>query len=284
MHALLRRAASRVAHIPYIDLQRERLALRRVVHTACDSESLAPGWDESRLRDVLNSHGIGHEWEQIGNEIAALGITEKAAGVNPGDRRAVYHLVRSLAPGSVLEIGTHIGASTVHAAVALRECRRETGVPVRMTTVDIQDVNDPETRPWLGFGSGSAPKAYINRVGAQDFVRFVATRSLDYLTNARDPYDFIFLDGDHAARTVYREIPLALKALNRGGVILLHDYFPGLRPLWRDGKTIPGPWLATERLRAEGARIKVLPLGELPWSTKQNSNVTSLALLVGSGN
>jgi hypothetical protein len=42
---------------------------------------------------------------------------------------------------------------------------------------------------------------------------------------------------------------------------------------------VPGPFQAIERLRAEGAPLKVLPLGALPWPTKLGSNMTSLALL-----
>ena len=34
--------------------------------------------------------------------------------------------------------------------------------------------------------------------------------------------------------TVYREVPLALGLLKPGGIILLHDFYPGARPLWSD--------------------------------------------------
>jgi hypothetical protein len=89
------------------------------------------------------------------------------------------------------------------------------------------------------------------------------------------------LDGDHSAGTVYEEIVLALRVLSQGGVIVLHDYFPDLQPLWSDGSVIPGPWLGTQRLRAEGVNLAVLPLGDLPWMTKRQSKATSLAIVVG---
>ena len=89
------------------------------------------------------------------------------------------------------------------------------------------------------------------------------------------------LDGDHAPSAVYQELPAALRVLQSDGVILLHDYFPALKPLWSDGAVIRGPWLAIERLRSEGAKIKAIPLGELPWHTKLGSRRTSLALVVG---
>jgi predicted O-methyltransferase YrrM len=114
-----------------------------------------------------------------------------------------------------------------------------------------------------------------------DFVRFIAQKSLDFLP--KEPvqnYDLIFLDGSHAASVVYQEIPLALRLLAGNGVILLHDFYPRNKPLWSlNRRIIPGPWIATERLRAEGARIRVIPLGALPWPSKLGSNVTSLAVL-----
>lgn len=93
-------------------------------------------------------------------------------------------------------------------------------------------------------------------------------------------FDFIFLDGDHAAKTVYREVSAALKLLNPGGVILLHDYFNDLKPLWSNNILLAGPYLGVRRIREEGVPVRVIPLGQLPWPTKLGSNVTSLALLV----
>ncbi len=66
---------------------------------------------------------------------------------------------------------------------------------------------------------------------------------------------------------------------SKGGSILLHDYFPDLKPLWSYRNVIPGPWLATQRLKLEGADFNVVPFGELPWMTKFDSKVSSLALL-----
>jgi hypothetical protein len=60
---------------------------------------------------------------------------------------------------------------------------------------------------------------------------------------------------------------------------VLHDYYPGRRPLFPDGHVIPGPAQALERIRRENVRIAARPLGVLPWPTKQGVNVTSLALL-----
>jgi predicted O-methyltransferase YrrM len=265
-----------------IAIQRERLALRRVKRLPCSAERLSNAIDEQRLKVAFSSPEMAGEWNGIEQSIAALGITDKAGGVNPGDRRAIYYLLRALRPRTVLEVGTHIGASTVHAAAALRANQSEDpSHPYRMTTVDVKDVNDPGLKVWSRHGSTFSPKELVTRIGAAEHVKFVTARALEYLSACEDRYDFVFLDGDHAATAVYQEIVAALRILNDGGVVLLHDYFPRLRPLWTDNSVIPGPWLGVQRLMAEGAKMIVLPLGALPWETKLGSHVTSLALAVG---
>ena len=105
--------------------------------------------------------------------------------------------------------------------------------------------------------------------------------SIDKLSLPRK-FGIIFLDGDHRASTVYKEIPFALKCLDDGGVIILHDYFPNLEPLWKNQMPIAGPFLAIQRFINEGIGFNILPFGELPWSTKFGSHLTSLAILAKS--
>jgi predicted O-methyltransferase YrrM len=232
--------------------------------------------------DIFSSDAITKEWRTVEDQMASMDIPKAADSVNPGDRRALYYLVRHLRPRSVLEIGTHLGASTVHIAAALRQTQQDDAqTNSRVTTVDIKDMNDQATMPWLEWGAGYSPAEMARRLGLSDWISFVTDGSLDFLASCEERYDFIFLDGDHAPRAVYQELPSALSVLQTDGVILLHDYFPGLKPLWSDGAVIQGPWLAVERLRSEGAKIRAMPLGELPWETKLGSRRTSLALLVG---
>jgi len=214
------------------------------------------------------------EWESISTEIDhAVSIVDlKTGGVNPGDRRAIYQLIRCLGPKKVLEIGTHVGASTLHIAMALRS-----NGGGELTTVDIVDVNALDG-PWFQYGLRCSPVDAAMHVGMSDRVRFVQARSVDFLRTAAE-YDFIFLDGDHAAETVYQELPLAIARLRAGGTILLHDLFPNGEALWESAPAIHGPYEACARLRSEGAMFDVLPLGELPWPTKFGSRVTSLALV-----
>jgi predicted O-methyltransferase YrrM len=237
----------------------ESRALAAVPVTLCDVRHLA-----------TRSPKIQHpsDWPEIEQRFA-FGQS-RASAVNCGDQRLIYSLTRSIGPRHVLEIGTNVGGSAVMFAVAL-------GHGGRLITVDIVDVNGPEG-PAMKLGC-ETPAELIGRLKYNN-VNFVKSRSTDFMRACSERFDLIFLDGAHEAEVVYQEIPLALALLRPSGFILLHDFFPNLKPLWSDGKVIPGPWLAIERLKREGASLRVEPFGTLPWETKLESNMTSLALLL----
>jgi len=182
---------------------------------------------------VFNSKTLAKDWDQDNKAISDLfGDNDRFGGINHGDRRALYYLIRALRPRSVLEVGTHIGASTLYIARAL-----------------------------AGNGGGTV------------------TTSLNFMKETEKKFDFIFLDGDHAAGTVYREVAHALRILSPGGVVLLHDFYPEGRALFPDDNIIHGPFRALARIARENPDITVQPLGNLPWETKQGVHTTSLALL-----
>lgn len=234
-----------------------------------------------RLEEIWKKRETQSAWEKAEPLIRKFGVPDGTGGVNPGDRRALFYLVSHFQPGRMLEVGTHIGASTMHAASAISTFgSSEGGDEEKLITVDIGDVNDPVSKPWLQYGTRYSPAELIKELGLSKLVRFVKSPSLDFMEKCEQRFDFIFLDGDHAAKTVYREVSAALKLLNPGGVILLHDYFNDLKPLWSNNILLAGPYLGVRRIREEGVPVRVIPLGQLPWPTKLGSNVTSLALLV----
>jgi predicted O-methyltransferase YrrM len=260
-------------------ISKEMKELNSIQQIGCEINNLRFKSDLS-IEHLFESREIEKMWSDSKKEIDIFNIPDGSGAVNPGDRRAIYYLISKLKPSSVLEVGTHLGASTLHIASALYMSQIKNVNTANLISVDILDVNAPVTKPWLGFGTKYSPIEMMNKLNYDSFVNFVADSSLNYITNSKQKFDFIFLDGSHVASTVYQEIPMALKLLNNNGVILLHDYFPGMKPLWSDGSVIPGPYLATERLSKEGTNLIVLPLGKLPWPTKLASNVTSLALLL----
>jgi predicted O-methyltransferase YrrM len=224
------------------------------------------------LKSAMIDPAIGSTFAEDHRKIASVyGIGEIEGGVNPGDRRAIYHLASHFKPARVLEIGTHIGASTIYFASALR---RFGG---RLTTADIVDVNALDA-DWRELGMTASPAAIVSRLGLDQTVAFVTKAASDVLQTS-ERFDLIFLDGDHSPLAVYREISAALRLLNPGGLILLHDFYPDVKPLTPGDTVIAGPHSAASRILTETDAVTFLPLGELPWPTKNGGNATSLALV-----
>lgn len=229
---------------------------------------------KEELDSIFVSKEIYAKWKK--EKINSLELPEFTGGVNLGDQRTLYYLISYFKPQKVLEIGTHIGCSTAHIAMALKSSKLNSA---KLVTVDIKDVNDTKTKPWTKFNSKYSPCEIIEKIDFEDSVKFVTQSSTDFLKNCQERFDFIFLDGSHYAPIVYQEIPYALNLLNKNGLILLHDYFPNNKPLWTNGSLLSGPYLAVKRLSEENHDLKVLPLGSMPWQTKLNSTITSLAIM-----
>lgn len=190
-------------------------------------------------------------------------------------------MIRGLKCRNVLEIGTHIGASTTYTARALKANYDDDNEIAQLTTVDIEDVNSQTDGAYQRVGQGRSPRELLESIKCENIVNFVEDNAEDCLKNGatKEEYDLILLDGSHAAASVYREIPLALKRLRQGGFILLHDFYPNCQPLWKNSAVIRGPFNAVARHIEEGASFRAIPLGELRWPTKKSSNITSLAVL-----
>jgi len=257
----------------------ETLKLNAVSKIKLDASNLRSA-SSVNSDDIFSKKAIWKAWESYENKIEALQIPDLTGGVNLGDRKALFFIISHFKPKSVLEVGTHIGASTVHVASALDNNFKKHDVKAAFSTLDLRDVNCDAEKPWLKFKSPKSPQELLNELDLGITTKFMSQNSLDYFQTPQDKYDFIFLDGDHSAQTVYKEVPKALKCLNPNGIILLHDYFKLGDSANPNNNFNSGPYLAMQRHVKEGADIKVMPLGELPWQTKYGSNVTSLALLL----
>ncbi len=264
----------------------ERRALRGVPTQTCSSDRLCQLSREGVL-SILRAGCYTADWVRLASTLKD-GFPDGSGGVNWGDRRALYQFIRGRVVRSVLEVGTHIGASTAAIAAALRDHSRTTAGQFRLVSVDVSDVNDQKEKPWLNHGAVRSPQQTVQLLDCDSLVSFVTADSTHFMERATEDesphvpaagFDLIFLDGDHRASTLYREVPLALRLLRNGGVVMLHDYYPRLAALWQKDTVIPGPYLAVGRLIAEGAAIEAVPFVELPWDTKLGSCLTSLAIL-----
>jgi predicted O-methyltransferase YrrM len=255
---------------------RDRWRLSTVTACSFDTTRLCEACAFPSPLPFLFDPATDQVWQKVHEEICGVFADDHVMGaINPGDRRALFYLIRTLKSRQVLEIGTHVGASTLYIARALKYVTPRATV----TTVDILDVNDPQNGPWKQLGLATAPAVCADRLGCLEHIVFKISPALAYMADTDERFDLIFLDGDHSADAVYREVSAALRLLNEGGVILLHDYYPGARPLFSDGNVTSGPYRALERIVRENSLIEVRPLGALPWQTKQGSHMTSLALV-----
>jgi predicted O-methyltransferase YrrM len=232
---------------------------------------------EVHLAAIMNDADVNASFADDNKRISEVYRTsEILGGVNPGDRRALYALVAHFKPKHVLEIGTHVGASTIYIATALRRFVKDG----HLTTADIVDVNGPKAA-WQAVQLGAPPAHFLSALGLERVTTFVTSPAARVLRSSAQ-YDLIFLDGDHSARAVYQEVAAALQCLNPHGLVLLHDFYPGSRPITPDGSVISGPARAADRIAREHPGIVFLPLGNLPWQTKGGGTATSLALVARS--
>jgi len=188
---------------------RDRVGMLTEPRLAFDPASLRP--DASFSLDTLFSDfATAAAWHEDHAAISGLfGDHEWPGSDNPGTRRALYHIVGRLRPRNLLEIGTYIGGSTLYLARALKRI----GATGGLTTVDIQDVNDPSAGPWKEVGLSMPPMELASRLDCTDVITFETGASLDFMKKTDRRFDLIYLDGDIAALSVYRNIARALGVL-----------------------------------------------------------------------
>jgi predicted O-methyltransferase YrrM len=223
---------------------------------------------ETNLNSKLNLQNFNDDYLKIAGNITTLEIPDLTGGVCSTDREIIYNLIKIIKPKKVLEIGTHIGSSTVTIALAL-SIINENGT---LKTVDIIDVNDNLIKPWLKFKEKKSPLSNLRLLKIDKFVKFIVEDSSKFLKEDLSNYDLIFLDGSHRADHVYKEVSLALNLLNPNGIILLHDYYPASNP-------IPGPREAFKRINKENNQIDIYQLTNLDWAQSSKNIGSSLAIL-----
>jgi predicted O-methyltransferase YrrM len=256
-------------------IARERIRLAKIPQATFEARRLT-ALSRPQIEAAFTDEAIGTAWRRDLDLLSrVMPYADIYGGVCPGERRAIYQLIAWLKPRRVLEIGTHIGASTLVIAQALAS---HTARDSFLLTGDILDVNNPEQGAFSRLGT-RAPRDALRQLGLEDRVRFKAMAALPLMQNVGQKFDLIFLDGDHSATAVYQEISVALNLLEPDGTILLHDFYPQGNRIYPKGMIVPGPFVAAQRIHSEFPGLEIMPLGELPWETKQGVRGTSLALV-----
>ena len=259
----------------YASAVEQQIKLAAIAPAEFLPDSLKPS-NDFLLPRILGDADALASWEIDHAEIEKIYPVQGIyGGVSPGDRRALYTLVRALKPASVLEIGTYIGSSTLHLARALK-----TNGGGHLTTVDTYDVNDPVNGSWKKYGFPISVQQALEQADLADRVSFRTDTAVGFLNKTDLNFDMIFLGGEHSAAAIYNEVSAALRRLSPDGIIILHDYYPDGKPLFPGEPPVYGPYLGMRRVASEHKSVHVVPLGDLPWPTRPDSHKTSLAAVL----
>lgn len=194
---------------------------RLLIYRICEHFGLMePVWVErapEMLPDVSISSVVSDEW-------AIKVLEERQSGnISLLETSILSKLVKQCEPERIFEIGTFDGRTTWHMAV-------NSGDNARVFTLDLPadraaktafDVCETERRyiekpePGARFKGTPYEKKIAQLLGDSasfDFSAYEATM------------DFVFVDGSHAHQYVLNDSRVALKLINRRGMILWHDY------------------------------------------------------------
>lgn len=130
---------------------------------------------------------------------------------------------------SILEIGTFKGATAAAFALACPD--------VKVTTMDLPDPTISRNNAQPSEECGEAIRA-LGLAGRIQQLRMDSAKISDWIPNASQRFDAIFVDGDHSPAAVFRDLSNAAQLLTPTGVIVAHDYTSPedkIRPPWTVG-------------------------------------------------
>jgi SAM-dependent methyltransferase len=130
----------------------------------------------------------------------------------------------NLTRGSICEVGVAFGKLSTH---ILR-----TVAPRAYTAIDVFRMHLGD-RPFWGktpaewFGPQTHRDLYENRLGEYPHTDCTVLEGLSHEMLASLPagmFDVVYLDADHRAQAVARDVPECVRVLKCGGVLILNDY------------------------------------------------------------
>jgi predicted O-methyltransferase YrrM len=167
------------------------------------------------------SEVVADDGRRLTTDVEAAALRELAAGARSG----------------IVEIGVFDGGTTAVLASAAR-------VPVFGIDPLIPDSMNPSL-----VGLEEAIRA--NLAFSRRFT-FIKDYSFNAARTWNEPFDLIFVDGDHSYEGVRRDVDDWLPLLDDGGLLVLHDSARvASRPSSRDGW--PGPVRVAQELRESGS-------------------------------
>lgn len=154
--------------------------------------------------------------------------------------RLLYALVLAARPRVCVEIGTHMGLSSLAIASALKfNAEYVPSAFLRQWKAEWHPIGklervrgklyciDPELQPHF--------TRRLQKFNLQPYIEFIQQRSEQVDLTQIPNIDFLFIDGGHAYESALSDFTRYFVKVNAGGYVVLHDYFP-------DSPTPHMPW------------------------------------------
>lgn len=148
-----------------------------------------------------------HQKKEAGHlrELADFARQENIPIIQPEVVAYFRFLMQTLAPKSILEIGTAIGFSALLMAQYAPEAK--------ITTLERNE-------EMLGLA-----KENLTKYDSRRQIKLLEGEALDILPTLKDRYDFVFMDSAKSKYIVF--LPQVLERLEVGGVVVIDDVFQG---------------------------------------------------------
>ncbi|MEO8206067.1 MAG: class I SAM-dependent methyltransferase [Chthoniobacterales bacterium] len=193
-------------------MQNPRLILSGWLRKSAQAE------EKSRILEIANQTGLK---EEAGNYF----------GANFERALLLRHIVRTLRPRRILELGTGRGLGSLVIADVLEK----ENIEAQITSVDIIPPTTSQRWPICVDGKYSTPHLALDTVWNTHFPELrkrillktgPTTAVLPQLAAEGKRYDFIFIDAGHDVHSVFHDFAYSTAMLEAEGSVLMDDFSP----------------------------------------------------------
>ena len=159
------------------------------------------------VREEVVSYMRTHQKQEVGHlrELADFARQENIPIIQPEVVAYFRLLMQTLAPKSILEVGTAIGFSALLMA--------QYAPQAKITTLERNEE------------MLTLARKNLQRYDSRKQIKLVEGEALDILPTLEDGYDFVFMDSAKSKYIVF--LPQVLERLRVGGLVLIDDVFQG---------------------------------------------------------
>lgn len=151
------------------------------------------------------------------------GVNECGFGhITEFELKVICELVIEYRPGTIFEIGTFQGRTTLNMALNAPEARIYTlDLPSAELNTTRLTIEEEEK---LYVDKDVSGERFLNHPAREHIIQLFGDSATFDFSPYHDTIDFMFVDGSHAYEYVLNDTEAALKMVRKGGLIVWHDY------------------------------------------------------------